>query len=317
MKSAMTDDVLAIDVGGTKLAVALVGPEGEVRGSAMRPTPQGGDSGTVWAALEAALADLGGAGDVATAGIGSAGPVDAAAGTVSPVNIPAWRDFPIVARLSELLPGSRVVLCGDAVAVAAGEYLYGAGRGARSLLGMVVSTGVGGGLVLNGRVYAGATGNAGHIGHTVVDLNGEPCRCGSRGCVETIASGTAMVRWALDQGWVCDAPSGAALSADARAGSAVAIATYERAGAALAAGISSAAALCELDRVVIGGGVARSWDLLAPAVAKGLGVYAGLEFVRRAEVVPAALADSAGLVGAAALARSPELLAGDDLTWSR
>jgi glucokinase len=306
----MTDDVLAIDVGGTKLAAALVGPGGEVRRTAMRPTPQGGDADTVWAALTAALTELGATEDVATAGIGSAGPVDAAAGTVSPVNIPAWRDFPIVERLAGRLSGIPVTLCGDAVAVAAGEYLYGAGRGARSLIGMVVSTGVGGGLVLDGRVYAGATGNAGHIGHTVVDLNGEPCRCGSRGCVETIASGTAMVRWALDQGWVCDAPSGAALAADARAGATVAIAAYERAGNALAAGISSAVALCELDRVVIGGGVARSWDLLMPAVAKGLGVYAGLEFVRRAEIVPAALGDSAGLVGTAALARSPELLAG-------
>ena len=165
-----------------------------------RPTPSG-DAEEVWAALAAAVTEAAGDHDIAGAGIGSAGPLDAIAGTVSPVNIPGWRGFPVRDRLSALLGGRPAVLVNDAVAGAVGEYRYGAGRGARAMLGMVVSTGVGGGLILDGRVYAGTTGNAGHIGHTVVDLGGEPCPCGSRGCVETMTSGPAMVRWALREGW--------------------------------------------------------------------------------------------------------------------
>ena len=116
-----------------------------------------------------------------------------------------------VARLSDRRPGRRdsagvpVRLGGDGLCMALGEHRHGAGRGAQFLLGMVVSTGVGGGLVLDGAPYDGATGNAGHVGHVVVDLDGQACSCGGRGCVETIAAGPRMARWARDHGW--DAPA--------------------------------------------------------------------------------------------------------------
>ncbi|HEX6468333.1 MAG TPA: ROK family protein [Streptosporangiaceae bacterium] len=303
-----TGDVLAVDVGGTKLAAGIVDMTGRVLRGASRPTPRGGAGAeAVWAALADAVAELGATGVVAV-GIGAAGPIDVAAGTVSPVNIPAWRGFPLRDRLGELVPDRPAVLAGDAVAAAMAEYVHGAGRGARGMLGLVVSTGVGGGLVLDGRVHAGPSGNAGHVGHLVVDFAGAACPCGSRGCLETIASGPAMVRWALDNGWSCDMPDGAALALAARAGHPVAVAAFTRGARALAAAITSAVALCEVDRVVIGGSVAKSWGVLAPPLRKALRSYAGMGFVQRAEVVPARLGAAAGLIGAAALARQSAML---------
>ena len=105
------------------------------------------------------------------------------------------------------MPGVPVRLAGDGICMALGEHWRGAGRGASFLLGMVVSTGVGGGLVLDGVPYHGRTGNAGHVGHVVVELDGQPCPCGGHGCVETVASGPWMTRWALANGWA--APPGA------------------------------------------------------------------------------------------------------------
>ena len=298
--------VLAVDIGGTKLAAALVHAGGRLGALVSRPTPAG-DAEAVFAALASVVTEAAGGAGIAGAGIGSAGPLDASEGTVSPVNIPAWRGFPLRERLAALL-GRPVVLANDAVAGAVGEYHHGAGRGAGAMLGMVVSTGVGGGLILDGRVYAGSTGNAGHIGHTVVDLNGDACPCGSRGCVETITSGPAMVRWALGNGWNGSPRSAEALAASARGGDLVALAAFERSARSLGAAIASAAALCDLDRVVIGGGVARAWDLLEPPLRAALETYAGLAFVRRVEIVQSELDGRAGLLGVAALVHDPEMV---------
>jgi glucokinase len=239
-------------------------------------------------------------------GIGSAGPVDTAQGTVSPVNIPAWRDFPLAERVSRhpAAGGLPVVLVGDGMAVAAAEHWLGAARGRDNALCMVVSTGVGGGLVLGGALHAGRTGNAGHIGHLVVDLDGEPCPCGSRGCLETIASGTAIARRALRDGWrPADEDRSAAAAADAaRAGDPVALAAYRRAAQALAAAIATTAALVEIEVAVIGGGVAQAGELLFDPLRRQLARYAALPFTRGLEVRAARLGTDAGLVGAAAAA---------------
>jgi glucokinase len=298
--------VLAVDIGGTKLAAALVHAGGRLGALVSRPTPAH-DAEAVFAALASVVTEAVGGTDIAGAGIGSAGPLDASDGTVSPVNIPAWRGFPLRARLAALL-GRPVVLANDAVAGAVGEYHHGAGRGSGAMLGMVVSTGVGGGLILDGRVYAGSTGNAGHIGHTVVDLNGDSCPCGSRGCVETITSGPAMVRWALGNGWSGSPPSAETLAASARGGDPVAVEAFARSARSLGAAITSAAALCDLDRVVIGGGVARAWDVLEPPLRAALATYAGMAFVRRVEIVQSELDGRAGLLGVAALVQDPEMV---------
>lgn len=171
------------------------------------------------------------------------------------MNIPAWREFPLVDTLREVLPGRPVRLAGDAQCMALGEWWRGlGGDGAarsRAMLGMVVSTGVGGGLVLDGVPYVGPTGNAGHIGHITVDPGGEPCPCGGVGCVETIASGPGMVRWATANGWT--GADARALAADARTGHPTAVTAFRRAADALATAVLTASALFDLDHVVIGG----------------------------------------------------------------
>ncbi|CAM5699055.1 Glucokinase OS=Streptomyces albaduncus OX=68172 GN=FHS32_002051 PE=4 SV=1 [Streptomyces griseoloalbus] len=307
-RTPYTDLVAALDIGGTKIAGALVDREGRIQARAQRPTPAREDGDTVMAAVAAVIGDLTGsplwerAGAV---GIGSAGPVDASTGTVSPVNVPGWRDYPLVAGVRDAAGGLPVELIGDGVAITAAEHWQGAARGHDNALCMVVSTGVGGGLVLGGRLHPGPTGNAGHIGHISVDLDGDPCPCGARGCVERIASGPNIARRALDNGWR-PGPDGdtsaAAVAAAARAGDPVAVASFERAARALAAGIAATATLVEIDIAVIGGGVGKAGEVLFAPLRKALTEYATLSFVQRLTVVPAQMGTDAGLVGAAAAA---------------
>jgi glucokinase len=240
--------------------------------------------------------------------------VDASAGTVSPVNVPGWRGYPLVERARAAAGGLPVELIGDGVAITAAEHWQGAARGHDNALCMVVSTGVGGGLVLNGRLHPGPTGNAGHIGHISVDLDGDACPCGARGCVERIASGPNIARRALENGWR-PGPDGdasaAAVAAAARAGDPVALASFERAARALAAGIAATATLVEIDIAVIGGGVGKAGEVLFGPLRRALADYATLSFVQRLTVVPARMGTDAGLVGAAAaaLARRPDTAA--------
>ncbi|MDT7732937.1 MAG: glucokinase, partial [Mycobacterium sp.] len=244
-------------------------------------------------------------GAIRAAGVGSAGPVDVGAGTVSPINIVSWQRFPLRDRVAAAVPDVPVRLAGDGVCMALGEHWRGAGRGARFVLGMVVSTGIGGGLILDGTPYHGRTGNAGHVGHVVVELDGQPCSCGGHGCVETVASGPWMTRWALANGWA--GPPGAdaaALGQAAAAGDALALQAFHRSATALAAMIASVGAVCDLDLVVIGGGVAKSGPILFEPLRAALAGYAGLSFIRGLRVVAAELGGDAGLIGAAALVSS-------------
>ncbi|MEE1756436.1 ROK family protein [Streptomyces sp. SP18CS02] len=301
----------ALDIGGTKIAGALVDEAGALVMRAQRPTPALRSAEELMAAVTAVVDELAAHPlweEVSRVGIASAGPVDTVAGTVSPVNIPAWRRFPLVARVAahpRMPLGTRPVLVGDAVAMTAAEHWRGAARGVANALCMVVSTGVGGGLVLGGRVHTGSTGNAGHIGHISVDLHGTACPCGARGCVEGLASGTAIAAYARAAGWSPrpGAASTAAAVADAaRAGDTRAQAAFERAARALAAAIAATAALVELDLVVIGGGVAQAGDTLFTPLRRRMADYAVLDFTRDLPITPARLALDAGLIGAAAAA---------------
>ncbi|ARH90145.1 ROK family protein [Streptomyces sp. MOE7] len=303
-----TDLSAALDIGGTKIAGALVDAHGRLLVRAARPTPADQDGATVMRAVAEVVRELAAGPDwarVAAVGIGSAGPVDAQAGTVSPVNIPGWRAFPLVAGVRALVGDRPVVLVGDGVAMTAAEHWQGAARGHANALCMVVSTGVGGGLVLNGRLHPGPTGNAGHIGHISVDLDGDPCPCGARGCVERIASGPNIARRALANGWL-PGPDGdisaAAVAASARAGDPVAVRSFERAAQALAAGIAATATLVEIDIAVIGGGVAGAGEVLFAPLRAALRDYAALSFTAGLTVVPALMGTDAGVVGAAAAA---------------
>jgi glucokinase len=298
---------LALDIGGTKIAVGLTDPAGELVHKAIEPTPKDHEAEHVWSLVDAMIADATKAakGAIRAVGIGSAGPIDANAGTVSPVNIASWRGFPLRDRIAAAMPGVPVRLAGDGICMALAEHWRGAGRGADFLLGMVVSTGVGGGLVLDGVPYQGRTGNAGHVGHVVVEPDGQLCPCGGRGCVETVASGPWMTRWALANGWAAPPSADAVTLAEAAdAGDPVARQAFHRGATALAAMIASVGAVCDLDLVVIGGGVANSGRTLFDPLEAALANYAGLSFIRGLRVVPAALGGDAGLIGAAALVSS-------------
>jgi glucokinase len=300
------DSVLALDIGGTKLAAAMVDPTGQVQRRGQVPTQPTahGEGEALWSTLVALIDEVCDGEPPGGVGVGCGGPMRWPAGLVSPLNLPAWRDFPLRARLRERFPDVTVRVANDAIAMAVGEHWCGAGQSSRGFLGVVVSTGVGGGLVLDGHVRQGMTGNAGHIGHVVVDPTGPACACGGQGCLEAIARGPAVVQWAIDHGWAATASGpadGRSLLADARAGNDIAIAAFDRAGAALGVAFASAAHLLELDVVAVGGGLSSAGDLLLEPARAAFARHVRLEFAARCRIVEAALGGDAGLVGAAAL----------------
>ncbi|MCO6006698.1 ROK family protein [Actinoallomurus purpureus] len=295
----MTGSVLAVDVGGTKMAAALVEPGGRIAAYERIATPQPphADADGLWRTV-LTLIDKLPAERLAGVGVGCGGPMSWPSGKVSTLNIPAWRGFPLRERLQERFPGLPVRLHNDAVAVAVGEHWRGAGRGRDDMLGMVVSTGVGGGLILGGRLVDGVSGNAGHIGHVIVDHEGPPCECGGRGCLEAIARGPGLAAWAREQGWPGE--TGKELAHDAARGHPIAVRAMNRAGWALGVAIASATHLCDLEVVAIGGGLSQAGPLLFRPLEDTLRAHARMEFARQVRVVPAALGQMAGLVGAAA-----------------
>jgi glucokinase len=280
--------VLAVDIGGTKMAAALVDADGGVHHRHQGATDRGGTADALFAGavtvVEAVLAAAGEAGRPQWCGVGCGGPMDLDAGTVSPLNIGGWRDFPLRARLEELT-GLPVTLDNDAKALTLGEGWRGAAAGRRNFAGMVVSTGVGGGLVVDGRLVEGASGNAGHIGHVVVEPDGRPCACGGRGCLEAEASGLSIEQ-------VTGAPPEAA-----------GLAVVERTGRLVGRAVASTVSLLDLRLVVVAGSVALGFG--APffdAAQRELTARAALEYATGATIVPAGLGSDAPIVGAAALA---------------
>ncbi len=281
------DVVLAVDIGGTKLAAARWhGALGQVHRA-----PTGDDP---WGSLTALLDPL--VEGVEGLGVGCGGPMTWPRGEVSPLNIPAWRGFPLRENL-QVRYGVPVRLHNDAICMTIGEHWQG-GWGTDDLMGIVVSTGVGGGIISDGRLLLGAGGNGGHVGHLVVEPGGPLCGCGSHGCLEAIARGPAIVAWAAARG--CAATTGVELASLAAQGNAVALQAFAQAGRALGIGIASAAAVLDVRVVAIGGGIAEVPSLW-PTLRASLREHARLEFLRDLRVEKAALGQHAGLVGAAAL----------------
>jgi glucokinase len=300
----MSTTVLALDVGGTKLAAGLVTDGADVLCSAEVPTPRTHDAEELWSAVTG-LVDtvLRERGDIPFAGVGIAcgGPMTWPRGEVSPINIPAWRGFPLLERMRARYGiGLPVGIHNDAVCVAVAEHRWGAGVGRDDVLGMVVSTGVGGGLMLGGRRIDGASGNAGHIGHVVVDPLGPPCACGGRGCLEAIARGPAIAAYAVEQGWTGEA-TGVAVAAGAAAGDAACRAAFDRAGRAVGIALASAVALVDVELVAVGGGVAEAGEVFFDPLHQAFTEHAGMAFVRRCAIVPATFGRGSSLAGAAAL----------------
>jgi glucokinase len=290
---------LAIDIGGTKMAGAVVDAEGKVHGR--RQVATAPDPAAALAQLvEEVLADVPDPQALAGVGSGCGGPMSWPAGVVNPLNIPSWRaGFPLRQWLRDRVPGIPVRVHNDALCVVAGETWCGAATGLRDVLGMVVSTGVGGGLVLDGRLRDGATGNAGHIGHIIAEPGGPVCGCGARGCLEAMARGPMIVAWAAERG--CAARDGRELAELARQGDPVALAAFDRAGSAVGRVVAGVAALLELDVVVIGGGLTSAGDLLFGPLHREFAAHAQLHYTRDTPVRMTGLGQDAGLVGAAAL----------------
>jgi glucokinase len=302
--------VLAVDVGGTKLAAAVAEESGRLLASERVATPPADSADELFDALAELCRRVLHAAevDVVAIGVGSGGPMVFPDGIVSPLNIPIWRSFPLRDRLASLFDVPCVV-DNDAKALALGEHWRGAGKGSDNMLGMVVSTGVGGGIILNGRLLDGFAGNAGHVGHIIVWPGGPVCSCGANGCVEGVSSGSGLARRlvaAIASGAeTCLVPGGTAadIARAARNGDVLAVELYRTAGEGVGRGIASAAALLDLELVVIGGSIALlSWDLLGPPLLEELARSARLDFTRSVRVVHAELGDAAGLYGAARLA---------------
>ncbi len=273
---------LAVDVGGTKMAVGLVSDTGDLIERTSAPTPRTLDPEALWEALEAVVARVDGDG-AAACGVGCGGPMSPGGGEVSPLNIPAWRGFPLRARLA-VLTGLPVFVENDAKALALGEGWVGAAAGVRDFIAMVVSTGVGGGIVVDGRLLDGAAGNAGHIGHVIVEPGGALCGCGAQGCLEAVASGLAIER----------AIGGPPSTADRG--------VRVRTGRLVGRAVADVANLLDLRLAVVAGSVALGFgaDFFEAAQAE-LDASARLDFSVGARVVPAGLGDAGPLVGAGAV----------------
>ncbi|MFJ5229016.1 ROK family protein [Kitasatospora sp. NPDC088391] len=291
-----------MDIGGTKTSAALVGPDGAVGRVVTVPTPAAEGPAAVLAAVAGAVRALGG--EPAAVGVGSAGVIDPARGRVVSATdaMPGWAGTELRSGLEQLL-GLPVAVDNDVHAHALGEAWTGAARGARTVLLAAVGTGVGGSLLIDGRVHHGARNAAGHLGHLAVpEADGLPCTCGGTGHVEAVASGPALLAAYRRAGGgpdVTDLRAVAALAADGDPLAARTLATGAR---ALGRALGGLANVLDPDLVLIGGGVAHCgpswWEPLRAAFAAEL-----LPPLAQLALTPCRLGTGAAIVGAARLAR--------------
>ena len=312
--------VLALDIGGTKLAVAMVTPDGRTHGFLTEPTEKHRGPDAVIAhlfELGRRSIDAAGLGAPAAVGISCGGPLDAAAGILTgPLHLPGWVDVPIVAMASEAF-GVPAIVENDATAAVLGEHRFGAARGADIALYLTLSTGVGGGSIIDGRLHRGAAGNGGEFGHVMVRPGGRRCACGRHGCLEAYASGTNIALRA--QELLADGTRESSLrrvplvraehvSAAAAAGDPLAREVWDDTTALLGQAVTDLVNVFEPNVVVLGGGVTRAGALLLDPVRDIVQQTAMPPAAARAVVTLAGLGDEVCVVGAGALALD---LAGD------
>jgi len=274
----------AVDIGGTKLSVGVVSLTGEVLSHGRALTPQA----NVWQALsdliksQLALTDV----ELVACGVGCGGPMTPHGELVSTLHISEWRDFPLRSKLQELTQ-MPVYIDNDAKALVQGEVWCGAVAGQTDVIGMVVSTGVGGGIISGGKILNGRIGNAGHIGHVIVEPEGRLCACGSYGCLEAHASGRSIEA-------ITGKPA-------AEAG----LEVIQNTGRLVARALASVGAIIDLRSAVIAGSVALGFgDPFFETVQNELNRIAKIEFIRDFTVCRAGLGQLSPLVGAAAVARN-------------
>lgn len=286
---------LAIDIGGTKMAVGLVDRRGVLIDRESVRTDRAKNANDLFESLAALITRQIQRGverhgsRIAVVGVGSAGPIERQCVSISPINIPAWQRFPLREAVVEEVAaavGNEVPVFGDldAKAFALAEGWLGAARGVPNFIGMVVSTGIGGGIVIDGQLLDGASGNAGHIGHVIVDPDGHRCGCGARGCLEAEASGTAI------QAITGRPPTEPSYE------------TMQRTGRLVGVAVASTCNLFDLKLAVVGGSVALGFGpTFFAAAQKVLDAECQLSFSRGARIVPARLGDQGPLIGAAAV----------------
>jgi glucokinase len=297
--------VLGLDIGGTKLAAGVVDGNGTVHSFVVAPSradegPEPtlerlfelgrkavGESGLEWGAIQAV-------------GIGCGGPLDAERGIlIAPPHLPGWHNVH-VSELAARAYQRPVTLENDATAAAAGEHRWGAGAGVSNMVYLTISTGVGGGVVIDGSLYRGSMGNGGELGHVTVDWHGRPCRgCGRLGCLEAYVSGTSIAERAQEAG--LSYATAEEVAAAARAGDAGAKALWDETVEALACGVTSIVNLFEPELVVIGGGVSRSGEQLIGPVRELVRASTMKPAGEKADIVASAFGDKVGVVGAAAI----------------
>lgn len=284
------EGVLAVDVGATKLAVAIVLLDGTVVVSDRVATP----ARDPWSALAglvgrvlAAASDV----EVVGCGVGCGGPMEPGGTTVSPLHLPAWCRFPLAEALGEIVH-VPITIDNDAKAFALGEGWRGRAVGRSDFVAVVIGTGVGAGIVLDGRLLDGESANAGHVGHVVVEPDGVECRCGAFGCLDAYLAGSAILR---------------ETGRDARyAGEMV----RERNARLLGRALASVAALTSVDLVVIGGGIGIGWgEPFRSRVADEFRERSRLSFTNAIDIVLADPTDRSPLLGAAALALGRRVVA--------
>jgi glucokinase len=313
--------VVGVDIGGTNLVVGLIPAEGGApMGLRSRATnPERGADACVddivrmaEEAIEETLAEHGGSrADVAGVGIGCPGPLDLDAGVVIATPNLGWTDYPIRDRISNALRLSAT-LDNDANCATYGEYWQGAGRGVKNLVGVTLGTGIGGGVILDGRIARGASGSAGELGHTTIDFTGRRCACGNYGCLEAYASGpniAARAREGLEVGY----ESVLTELVDGDLERLTALTVYEalvlgdeyahevmrETAKILGAGIANIVNLLNPEVVVVVGGVTRAGDHLFGPLRSEVRRRAFASAVAACRILPGELPETAGVVGAA------------------
>lgn len=304
--------VLGLDIGGTKLAAGVVDPRGNALSFVVGRGGAGDDAESGVKRLftlgrEAMTAAGVEPSRIRAVGIGCGGPLDPARGVlVAPPHLPGWRDVPIIAWAQHEFDRAAVVE-NDGTAAAVAEFRFGAGRGASDLVYLTVSTGIGGGAVVAGRLFRGAAANGGELGHVTVDWHGRRCvGCGRRGCLEAYASGTSIAqraREAMDAGGSTSLRRGATAAdvvAAAAAGDPLAVRIWDETTLALGYGLTSIVNLFEPEVAVLGGGVTGAGEQLLAPVRARVKADAMAAVAERVRVVPAGLGRRVGVIGAAA-----------------
>jgi len=313
----MTNDAIAaIDIGGTKIALGLADLDGQPLLFRRFPTRITNAPEQI---LEEAATELermaseAGARIVA-AGIGCGGPLDRRRGLIlSPPNLPGWDEFPIVRLVGERL-GVPVLLDNDANASALAEHKYGAGRGLRHLVYITISTGIGGGIIINNQLVHGVRDGAGEVGHMVVQPDGPPCGCGARGCLEALCSGTSIARRAVERLARDARPSSlredsaahinARSVADAaRAGDQLAGEVWDETIGHLALGLSNIIAALAPEAIILGGGVSTAGDQLLSPLRRRVRELVKIMPVEQVRILQASLGGDSGIYGALIIGR--------------